>query len=707
VKLIKKITKRTLKYFVLPLVILITLLLIGAVSVFYFFPKDKLLSMITTQGESFLKRKVVITDIRYNFRGVTLSNCRILKSLEPADDTLFSAGSIALRISPSELIHNKIKIRSIVIKDLNAELTYESDHWSIEDFINDIKPPENDENTKNKTNTKTEIDYIQFNNAHLKINKTPESIKPLSGEYVFSGTIRTPENALTINDYSLRLPESRGLIEGPGLEISPLNKDFTARGNLHLTDAALGWVYKWKDLTFLPYTHATGLVSNLTITSSEISGIFEGSGAIKGRSPVKAAGAFKAFPETTSLTLTDLTAKIGKSTAKLNYVIVPPKGDPSFSVSSIDGYLEEISPLIPHAPSGLAGKVNGSLTIKGKSVTCDISVKDGRFGFDKTIISDVNTNLSMKGNILKVEDLPCSIYGQKAILSLAAPESIFKELIINIVLNEFNADKIVGSDKASDKDDKKASSAPITELPLRIRGNIEAQKVSFENYKFSKCFIVYDASNSSISIPRFSGQFLDSTITGTLLFDFARKNPACDIKFNIADLKVQRLSEIKKELTNRIFGNGTARGSLKFNPFAEKIPDSMLGKIDFQILNGKISNTGIQDELGVFLDPLKYKLKDLEFNRINGTIYLTGRNIMFNPVAFNSSDIRLMAEGNIIQAENLDSKMVLEFDNTFIQDLPNPALIALQKYKKGKWFTVNFTAKGVISEGKYDVKSRD
>jgi hypothetical protein len=712
VKLIKKITKHTFKFFILPFGILATILILTAIAVFYFFPKDKLLSMITAEGETLFKRKVVISDISYNLRGVTITNCRILKSLEPADDTLFSAGSISLRISPKELIHNKIKIKSIVIKDLDTVLTYADGRWNIQDFIDDIRSSD----SKEKSGTKTEIDYIQFENARLLVKEAPERIRPLAGEYFFGGTVRVPENAVTVSDFSLRLPESRGLIEGPELKAAPLDKNFSVHGTLQLTDVALGWVYKWKDIDFLPYTHVTGVINEFNVTSKEVAGIYEGKGAIKGRSAVQVSGTFKAYPDTVSLTLSDVTVKIGKSTAKLKSLIVPPKGDPSFSVSSLDGYLEDISPLIPYAPPGLGGRVNGSLAVQGKSVTCEVSLKSGRFGFDRTIVSDITTNLSMKGNILKIENLPCSLFGQSAKISLAAPESIFKELIINVSLNDFNIDKITGSKKedgqtggasASAGKTNNTASSPSTELPLRIRGNFDAQSVVYDGYKFSKCFVVYDAAKSAISVPRFSGQFLDSNVTGSVMIDLAKKNPSCDVKFNVADLKVQRLEEIKKELSHRIFGTAAARGSLKFNPFAESASDTMQGKIDFQITGGKISNTGIQDELGVFLDPLKYKLKDLEFNRINGTLTINGSNITFNPLAFNSSYIRLMAEGSIIQRDQLDSRMVLEFDNTFIQDLPNPALLALQKYKHGKWYTVNFTAKGKISEGKYDVKSRD
>jgi AsmA-like C-terminal region len=706
VKLIKKITKGTLKYFFIPLITLAFIAVLGAIALFYFFPKDKLLTMITTEGESFLKRKVVIRDISYNLRGVTLSDCSLLKSTDPADSALVSADSIALRISITELINNKIKIQSIVIKGLNLNLTHEKDKWNLEDPINEITESKSE---KPDGKTKTEIDYIQLVNANISVKNPPEAIKPLAGDYEFNGTIRFPENALSINDFSLRLTESRGFIEGSELIVSPLDKNFIAKGTLKLTDVYLGWIYKWQNIDFLPYTHVAGTASNLMISSKEVAGHFNGSGFIKGRAPIKASGSFIAYPETVSVKLTDLSAQTGSSSAKLKFVNVPPKGDPSFSATSIEGNLEELTPLIPFAPGGISGKVSGSLSIEGKSITCDISLKNGRFGEKSEIIGIPSADLSMKGNILKIEDLPVLFYGQKAHVSIAAPESIFKEIIANIKCSELDLDKVFPATEQSDsaKSVKSATELPSSEIPLRLRGSIDIQKITYNGYTFSRLFAVYDAAKWSVQIPRFSSQFLDASITGSSSLDFSRKSPGCDFRFNINDLKVQRLAEIKKDLEKRIFGIGQARGSFRFNPFSDKPEETLQGRVEFQITNGKVANTGIQDELGVFLESLKYKLKDLEFNRINGTINLVGKSMQFNPLVFTSPDIRLMAEGNILQGDILDSRMTLEFNNTFIQDLPNPALLALNKYKKGRWFTVNFTAKGKISEGKYDVKEKD
>jgi hypothetical protein len=706
VKLIKKITKGTFKYFFIPLITLSFIVILGAVALFYFFPKDKLLTMITAEGESFLKRKVLIRDISYNLRGVTLTDCSLLKSVNPADSALVSADSIALRISLTELINNKIKIRSIVIKGLNLNLVNEKEKWNLEDPINEIAESKSE---GSESKTKTEIDYIQLENAHISVKNPPEAIKPLAGDYEFNGTLRFPDNTLSIKDFSLRLPEARGFIESNEMIISPLGKDFKIKGTAKLTEASLGWIYKWKNIDFLPYSHATGIATELFISAKEVSGHFDGNGFIKGRPPIRTSGSFHVNNETSAFKLIDLSAQTGKTTAKVKYVNVPPKSDPSFSVSSIDGNLEELMPLIPYAPNGISGKVTGSLSIEGKSITCDISLKNGRFGEKSEIIGIPSADLSMKGNILKIENLPVLLYGQKASVSIAAPESIFKEIIANVKCNELDLNKAfpVSDSQESSKSVQSKTEPPSSEIPLRLRGSIEAQKIIYNGYIFTKVFAVYDAAKWGVQIPRFSSQFLDATITGSSSLDFSRKSPGCDFRFTINDLKVQRLAEIKKDLEKRIFGIGQARGSFRFNPFTEKPEETLQGRIEFQITNGKVANTGIQDELGVFLESLKYKLKDLEFNRINGTINLAGKSMQFNPLVFNSPDIRLMAEGNVLQGDILDSKMTLEFNNTFIQDLPNPALLALNKYKKGKWFTVNFTAKGKFSEGKYDVKIKD
>ena len=65
--------------------------------------------------------------------------------------------------------------------------------------------------------------------------------------------------------------------------------------------------------------------------------------------------------------------------------------------------------------------------------------------------------------------------------------------------------------------------------------------------------------------------------------------------------------------------------------------------------------------------------------------------------AFECQDV-LKTERTLVQ------QIRLEFNSNFIQDIPNPAvaLIQINGYKKGKWYTIPRQVKGNIPEGKYD-----
>jgi len=133
----------------------------------------------------------------------------------------------------------------------------------------------------------------------------------------------------------------------------------------------------------------------------------------------------------------------------------------------------------------------------------------------------------------------------------------------------------------------------------------------------------------------------------------------------------------------------------------QELTKSLKGKMEFTIQNGKVANTGIQNGLGIWLSELKYKLKDLEFNTIHGNFNIAGNNYYINAFSFTAPDIRLNLEGYLNRNLEGDMKMDLEFTKNFILDLPNPAFLQLNKYKRGGWYSIPFQIKGKdITESK-------
>ena len=177
-----------------------------------------------------------------------------------------------------------------------------------------------------------------------------------------------------------------------------------------------------------------------------------------------------------------------------------------------------------------------------------------------------------------------------------------------------------------------------------------------DNLDFKNIECAYDLSGKMLSLPRLRFEFLDATVSGSASADLAGKTPVVDTKMAFDNLKIQNLSTIEKELTGRLFGNAKGRIAVSFTPLADNPAESIKGTCDVAVTNGKVANTGIQDALGVWLDPLKYKLKDLEFNTISGNFQMDKGNVGVKTLIFNSPDIRVMVDGDVSGAKGSEFK---------------------------------------------------
>ncbi|HEY1405463.1 MAG TPA: AsmA family protein, partial [Spirochaetota bacterium] len=268
-KRVKKITKATFKYFIIPVTLLIFLLVLSAGVTAYFFPKKKIVALLSTRVESVLSKKVRITDIRYRIGGLSLQGIQIMDSPD-STEKMISADEVSLRISYLQLFRGNIEISGIRIKGLRGVLQYEKNQWNIESLITRIKS--RSESTSSSP-LKTQISYIAFENAVISLKSTPANLKNLIGEYDVSGTLNAPgEDPLIITDLSIVLPDKRGTVSSRKLTVTPLNPDFRIKGDIDLDNCELRWLYKWGEVDFLPFTIVTGTCSNSVIGPNEISG---------------------------------------------------------------------------------------------------------------------------------------------------------------------------------------------------------------------------------------------------------------------------------------------------------------------------------------------------------------------------------------------------------------------------------------------------
>ena len=697
-KRVKKITKVTLKYFVIPSVILIFTIIVSVSATFYFFPKDKVISILTSRVEKVLDRKVHISDIKYRIGGFSLRDIMIMDDKKPEDQFL-SADEVSLRVSIPALLKGNIEISGIRINGLKSVVSYETDRWNIESLILNLKK---NFQSDSESTLETKVAYIAFDNAKIHLKSAPDVMNSLIGEYIISGTINSPGNdPLIISDCSVIMPFNRGVVSSRLLTITPLSTDFKIRGDLELEKCVLGWLYKWGDVDFLPFSSVTGKCTDALVSKNDIAGNFEGYSYLKNNRKISATGGFTAQLSPVLIKIKKVNASVDSSNAAVSYVTASTSGA-SFSISSMNVKLNEILPLIISInPTDIDGHVTGSLDDAGINVYSQLSVKNFAYGGKNRYIEFSNAEINIKNGALSPLTLDTTILGQTASLSIASPKNVIDDTILNIDCPRINLNKLpIPQSNSSDK--------MVWQLPIHLRGTLTAKNATYDNFSFSDISAIYDTTSSGILIPRFSIRYFEALAVGKADVILTGANRGITLDTIITGFKVQRIGEHYKDIEGRFFGLAKGKATISIDPFSGKpLVDTIQGKCSFIISNGKVVNTGIQNQLGTFLDPLKFKLRDLEFNAISGNLIINGQTILLQSMIFNSPDVRLICDGSLYQRNILNSKMTLEFNNSFIQDLPNPALLTINKYKKGRWYTVNFSAKGKISDNNYNIDIKD
>lgn len=708
--------KAGFKYLIIFITTLIIISIISVALFIYLFPKDRLLAIITETAETQLNRKVFINNINYSFNGVSLSNLRILNSKDKNDIELLKADNVSLGFSPLSLLEKKLIINHITLDGLKINITYENEIFNIEQFLREILKLDKKEKSKDKEVTKekiektsekddkdqgikTTISYIKLINASLWLKSAPSFLKPLIGKYSVNGKlVLANKDKISIQNILVNLPKKRGIVTGE-LLLDLLAPEFVLKGNLKLNNVLTKWTYTWADNLSLPFKQFNGKLNNFHITPNYLEFNVDGKTTIENNDIINLSGYSKIKFRPIELLYSNLEANIRDSSAFLKtFKINLQTKDISFNFDSLDIDFSDIKGIVKEIPKKLTGKVSGSLSLKDKKVNGKLKISNTGYGLEDKIISNINGDILINNNYFRIEKLPFKFYGQNAQLSAASTYKSYKDIVANLTIKEFTLpERKIQS--TTNVDDSKQLNYESTELniPLFVKGRIDIGKLNIDkDISFSDIMLSYNFTKNKLNIPQLRTNFLDSTFIGsgnaTALKN--KTNINCNIRFN--DLKVQKLSKFADDNIPKFFGNANGKVDLSFDLEKDKkILESIKGNAQFRIDNGKVSNTGIQNGLGIWLEPLKHKLQDLEFDVIYGNFSVAGLTYNINSFVFNSPNIRLALNGFFKKSLEGDLKINLEFNKSFIQDLPKLATLPLLRdFKKGKWYTFTFRDKG-------------
>lgn len=688
----KKETKKYLKITAIISVIIASLSFLSISLLYKFYPAESVIKIIKNRTETLLNRKVEIGSLKYSLKGIVMQNVIIYdKSTDNTEPVLLKADEAVMTFSLFSIIKKDFIIRSLYFRGLEINCIFDRDEKSnIEALTAEIK-----EKTSQTGGEKSiQLSKIILNNCRIKIITPPPLIKPLEGDYRIDSTIAVSENRLfKVLDAKVILPSKRGVLY-PELNIDTTN-DFIAKGKVKLENVSLIWTYRFADKDpMLPFETVNGQVNDCEFTKKHIKGSAKVTSTLKNtKSLLSAEGSCTVTIDDKIVYVKEAKGKINTSSSNVDRLVISAKmGEiTNFSFSNAAFQLSDLRLFLDPLPAGISGFAKGHLSYDSGVYNGKIEVSNVAYKGKSEVLSGINTTVEISHNHIKKENIQARLFGSNGTISIATTDNRFKSFYIAVNCDRINLNSIQFGDGTADKK---------VDIPVTISGKISINDMNYDNFLFKNTNADFSATKKNVKIHNISTSALSGAISGSGGIDLSGTDPSVQTSLRFNNIKVNDIKFSNDKLNNRFFGfaDGTANLNLAIK---ENIIDTIRGNMTFTVVKGKMVNTGIQDGLIVFLSELRYKLKDLEFNKIYGNIDITGKNFRINSFIFNSEDLRLSLNGNLnSDLIARDMNMKLEFNNHFIKDVPRPAVAMFSEYSSGKWYVIPFSLNGNITESK-------
>ncbi len=644
-----------------------------------FFPKDKISSMIVSKARNTLNRHIEAGKIDFSAGGIKIHSVIIHETDSAESEVMISIKSVSIRFSIFSLLKDDFKLKKIFFDEAEINIKYDNGKYNIGNLIDDVK-----KNTSGDSSSKPDI---RFSNCRINLISTENEYIPACGNYLFSGDISFDGEIIEADNFSITLPDSRGNIETEFV-VTKENDKSVFSGNLNISQLQLDWLYKIKDITGLPFIKADGKLSAFVLKDGIIEGKAEAKSQMSKGGFLEAEGKLKIIFSEKNITIENGEASLNRSKAKVTYLNIITSGPQiNFTAPSSDLMLADIFPYLNFIPSGIDGHYKGSVSYRTQKLNLEGNLSNASFLKSKNLISGVNTNISVKNNIFSHENISFTYRNKPAVISIASLDESLENIAANISLQEAETDDftILG---------ESFGQTGTSPSKTSIKGTITLGQMKFNKGTAERVNLKYAKSGNSLSVPSISFSLFDAPFAGEFYVSDLSGKGNGNFKIKFSNFKIQRLVELNDNFSDRAFGIAEGKAEGNFLLSAKNISDELNYHSEFSITNGKITNTGLQNNLGFLLDPLKHKLRDIEFNKIYGSFDAYGQRYSIRQIAFNSRDIKLSVSGDVNKDKSGNINIKLEFNNDFIADIPNIAYINLSKYKSGKWYLIPIRAKG-------------
>ncbi|HPJ42360.1 MAG TPA: AsmA-like C-terminal region-containing protein [Spirochaetota bacterium] len=692
--------KKIAKYLKIGTIVFVStaaIILSGASLLFYFYPEESLLNIIKTKSETALGRKVEIKSLRYSIRGVILQGVKISdldenNNILPDDKSLLEAQEALIQFSLLSLLRKEYTINTLYFKDLSIRWSFDNSGKSNIERIFESFKQKSAEEEQSKTSIK--INEIILTDCSLNLVNPPSDFKPLEGVYIVNGKLRLKkDNIFHLSETGIELPAGRGKLF-PDISID-LTEKLKFTGIIKLENCSLNWVYGFaKKNLKLPFETVNGIVDNFELQLPSVKGHAKVTSTLsRSKSIIHADGSCTVDIANKTVVIKDVKNRINNSSSVLDDLFISANAGEvrRFSVSNLNYSISDLRQLENSIPSGFSGNLKGNLSYNGAKFNGRMQISECSYKDRTEVFSGLNTEIELINNIFKKESVPVKIFGSNFNVSLAATDSNFKSIYVFIKGDKLDVNNISLSGGKSSSD---------FSFPINISGKIQVGEIIYDKFLFKNNHADFVATGKTIKLNRVDTSLLSGSLNGSGKIDLSGDFPTAHINARFNGMKVNDLKFANDNLNNRLFGFADGAVNLNFG-FRENMTETLKGNATFSVSKGKVVNTGIQNGLIIFLAELRYKLKDLEFNKIYGNIDVNGRDLTINSFIFNSEDIRLSMNGRInsdLTANNMTVK--LEFNNHFIKDIPRPAIAFYNEYLSGRWYTIPFLLNGNITDSK-------
>jgi hypothetical protein len=446
-------------------------------------------------------------------------------------------------------------------------------------------------------------------------------------------------------------------------------------------------VYRWGTNVTLPYNIINGTVTNLIITKNYVKGNAKATSTLLGTPKLLHADGY-CHVDIAGETVFIGTAlgHIEKSSFYVENLHFTFEGNLiKFSINKIAASITDTMPLLKFMPRKLFGYAEGSLSYAGGLYNGTLAISNAGYDPVQKIISGLTTTITVSNNTFQKTAIPFNFYGNPCTLSIASTDRNLKRLYVNLASDKISMDML---------NEKLSGANASVSVPIEILGTINVNQVQYGQYQMGNIQLQYLLSGSTFAIKGFQFYFADGKISGNGSISMASERAQASLLLQIDNLVVQKAISSNEKFRNRFFGIASGKSTIDFE-LSSNIFQTARGNAEITIDKGKLVDTGVQNGLGLLLAELKYKLRDMEFNKIYGNIDIRGTNYLINSFIFNSNNVRLKITGAF------DQKLVarplniqLEFTKEFIQDLPGALNFTLNRYLKGEWYIIPFTMNG-------------